>query len=505
MLVDRARKLPVIIWADVGRGLALAAVPVCAWLGVLSMPVLYVAGFLVGLGSVIGWPAYQVFMTERVGRDNLVEANAKIGISDSAAQLVGPGLAGALIQWLTAPIAILLDAVSFFVSAWMLRGIPPARHGRAQGFRGKRLAARSARGSRAVWRNRTLRALAWSLATWQVFRHAYVAVVILFAARELGFSAGHVGVLFMLAGVGSLAAAGAVAPLNARFGVGPTMLAALGGTGVAWLVMGAASGGHVARVGAPSGWGSSCSTSRAMTFFINYLTLRQTVTPDRLLGRVTATMICLTVATAPLGGLAGGWIAEHWGLRATILLAGAGVLAMIPLVAWTSPLAGMRTLPAPAGARRHRKRGRGDGRLRRANPAGARTASNGHGHSPPARMPVCPAHGPKPIMRAATALGESHGDFANAGRHDGVAGQLRPAARRHRDPPHLQAPAQPHAAGDDPQARGKGPAGASGAASGRRSGAPARREDWCSWRWASRFPCSSGSGACRGPSGSSRA
>jgi predicted MFS family arabinose efflux permease len=85
----------------------------------------------------------------------------------------------------------------------------------------------------------------------------------------------------------------------------------------------------------------------AMTFFINYLTLRQTVTPDRLLGRVTATMICLTVSTAPIGGLAGGWIAEHWGLRVTMLLVGAGALAMIPLVAWTSPIGRMRTLPPP--------------------------------------------------------------------------------------------------------------------------------------------------------------
>ncbi len=91
VVIDRFRKLPIIIWADIGRGLALAAVPVCAWLGWLSMPVLYVAGFLVGLGTVLGWPAYQVFMTERVGRERLVEANAKIGISDSAAQLVGPG------------------------------------------------------------------------------------------------------------------------------------------------------------------------------------------------------------------------------------------------------------------------------------------------------------------------------------------------------------------------------------------------------------------------------
>ncbi|HRA24626.1 MAG TPA: MFS transporter, partial [Usitatibacteraceae bacterium] len=345
VLVDRARKLPVIIWADIGRGVALLAVPVCAWLGVLSMPVLYVVGFLVGLGSVVGWPAYQVFMTERVGRDHLVEANAKIAVSDSASQLVGPGLAGALIQWLTAPIAILLDALSFMVSAWMLRGIPPAATD-APKISGESVWREIGEGLAVVWRNKTLRALAWSLSAWQLFRHAYVAVVILFAARELGFSAGHVGLLFMLAGVGSLVAAGAVTPLNARFGFGPTMLAALGGTGVAWLVLGASTGGFVVA-SLTFGLGLFLLDFAAMTFFINYLTLRQTVTPDRLLGRVTATMICLTVATAPLGGLAGGWVAEHWGLRAAILLAGAGALAMIPLVAWTSPLAKMRTLPGP--------------------------------------------------------------------------------------------------------------------------------------------------------------
>ena len=345
VLVDRARKLPVIIWADVGRGLALAAVPAGAWLGVLSMPILYVSGFLVGVGSVVGWPAYQVFMTERVGRENLVEANAKIGLSDSASQLVGPGLAGALIQWLTAPFAILLDAMSFFASAWMLRGIPPAPTDEPK-MSGESVWREIGEGLAAVWRNPTLRALAWSLAAWQAFRHAYVAVVILFAARELGFSAGHVGALFMLAGVGSLASAAVVTPLNERHGFGPTMLAGLGGTGVAWLVMGASAGGHL-LASVTFGLGLFLLDFSAMTFFINYLTLRQTVTPDRLLGRVTATMICLTVSTAPLGGLAGGWIAEHWGLRTTMLLVGAGALAMLPLVAWTSPLARMRTLPPP--------------------------------------------------------------------------------------------------------------------------------------------------------------
>ncbi len=345
VLIDRVRKLPIIIWADIGRGLALASVPVCAWAGWLSMPVLYSAGFLVGLGTVAGWPAYQVFMTERVGRENLVEANAKIGISDSAAQLIGPGVAGALIQWLTAPIAILADACAFLASAALLRGIPPAASD-APKHAGRSVRGEIAEGLEVIWRNGTLRTLAWALAVWNIFRHAYIAIVVLFAVRELGFSAGHVGALFMLAGVGSLAAAGVVKPLNASLGFGRTMLLGLAGTGVAWVAIGLAA---TSPWTGPTifGLGLLLLDFAATLFFVNYLTLRQAVTPDRLLGRVTATMICLTVATAPLGGVAGGWIAEHAGLRATILLAGLGEIALALLVAWASPLVKMRHLPQP--------------------------------------------------------------------------------------------------------------------------------------------------------------
>ena len=345
VLVDRAKKLPIIIASDLGRALALLAVPLCAWAGVLSMPVLYAVGFLVGTGTVIGWPAYQVFMTERVGRANLVEANAKIGVADSAAQLVGPGLAGALIQWLTAPFAILLDACSFAVSAWMLRGIPPAATDAPKGAP-RTVASEIKEGLVAIWQNHTLRAMAWSLGMWQVFRHAFIAIVVLFGARELGFSAGHVGVLFMTAGLGSLAATALTSRLNARFGMGPTMLGGMAGTGIAWIVMGSASGPYwLASI--LFGGGLFLLDLSAMAFFINYLTLRQAVTPDRLLGRVTATMMCLTVSTAPLGGLLGGWIAEHQGLRAAMLFAGVGALLLAPVVTWFSPLAQMRELPGP--------------------------------------------------------------------------------------------------------------------------------------------------------------
>jgi MFS family permease len=345
VIVDRTRKLPVIIAADIGRGLALLAVPICAWFGVLSMAILYIVGFMIGALTVIGWPAYQVFMTERVGRDNLVEANAKIGIADSAAQLIGPGVAGALIQWLTAPFAILLDAFSFFFSAWMLRGIPP-KESDAPKAEPRSLKSEIREGLLVIWHNPTLRAMVWAIGTWQVFRHASIATVVLFAARELGFSAGHVGVLFMTAGLGSLAASGVVAPLNKRFGMGPVMLTGIAGTGISWIII-ASSTGPYWLASLLFGGGLFLLDLGAMTFFINYLSLRQAVTPDRLLGRVTATMICLTVATAPLGGLLGGWIAEHYGLRMAMLFAGLGALILAPFVARFSPLAKMHVLPGP--------------------------------------------------------------------------------------------------------------------------------------------------------------
>ena len=124
VLIDRSHKLPLIIWADIGRGAVLLLIPIASWFNFLSMPILYIASFLVGLGGIIGWAAYQVFMTERIGREHLVEANSRMALADSASQLIGPGIAGALIHWLTAPFAILLDAICFFISALMLRGIP---------------------------------------------------------------------------------------------------------------------------------------------------------------------------------------------------------------------------------------------------------------------------------------------------------------------------------------------------------------------------------------------
>ena len=344
VLVDRSRKLPLIIMADVGRGLALLAVPVAAWFGLLTMSVLYVTGFLVGLGGIIGWAAYQVFMTERVGRANLVEANSRIALSDSSAQLIGPGLAGIFIHWLTAPFAILLDAIAFFTSAWILKSIKPKDSDTPKSLKNDATIWKDAKeGLRLIWNNPVLRSLAWGLAIWQFLKHMYLAIVILFAARDLALSPGKIGAIWMMGGVGFLIASFWVQHANRRFGVGCVMLGGLFSTGIAWLMTATVSPGSWA--GPHLGIAIFVLDLGAMLFFINYLTLRQSVTPDHLLGRVTSTMIFLSIAGAPLGSLAGGVMAELLGLRTTIAVAGAGTLVLGLVLAKFSPLMAMRELP----------------------------------------------------------------------------------------------------------------------------------------------------------------
>ena len=344
VLVDRSKKLPLIIMADVGRGLALLAVPVAAWFGLLSMSVLYVVGFLVGLGGIIGWAAYQVFMTERVGRENLVEANSRIALSDSSAQLIGPGLAGIFIHWLTAPFAILLDAIAFFTSAWMLKGIKDQASDAPKIRKKDATVWQDAKeGLRLIWNNPVLRSLAWGLAIWQFLKHMYFAIVILFAARDLALSPGMIGAVWMLGGVGFLIASFWVQHANRQFGVGRVMLGGLLATGIAWLLIALVSPGSWAAI--HLGVAIFVLDLGAMLFFINYLTLRQSVTPDHLLGRVTSTMIFLSIACAPLGSLAGGAMAEIFGLRTTIGVAGVGGLLLCMVLAKFSPLSAMHELP----------------------------------------------------------------------------------------------------------------------------------------------------------------
>jgi hypothetical protein len=174
-----------------------------------------------------------------------------------------------------------------------------------------------------------------------------LAVLILFATRDLGLSAGAIGVVYACGGMGCLLAAASAERLSHRFGVGTAIVGGLVLTAVGWQAYGLVSG--PAWLTAPAlGLAMLVFDFGSVTWGINYLALRQAITPDRLLGRMTATMRFLTVAAAPLGSVAGGALATAIGLRATLLAIGAlGLVLALAAVAW-SPVRRHRTLPAVA-------------------------------------------------------------------------------------------------------------------------------------------------------------
>ena len=346
VLLDRVRKLPIVIAADLGRGIALLAIPAAAFTHVLSIEILYVVGFLCGVQNVVGGAAYQVLLAQMAGRKRLVEANAKITLGETSSALIGPGIAGLLIQALTAPFAIVLDALTFFASALMLRRVEARNDVIHTTHRGS-VWAEIHEGLLLVWRSRTLFALALVAGLWQVLHHMQIAVLILFATRDLGLSAGAIGVAYMFGGVGCVIAAANAERLSNRFGVGSIIVYGLLLTAFGWQAFGLVSG---------PPWAATLALGLAMLVFdfgavlygINYLALRQAITPDRLLGRMTATMRFCTVAAAPLGSLIGGSLATGIGLRATLLVVGALGLALAIGAMTTSPFRSHRTLPATA-------------------------------------------------------------------------------------------------------------------------------------------------------------
>jgi MFS family permease len=347
VLIDRVRKLPIVIASDVGRGLALLAIPVAAYFDRLSIEILFAVGFICGVQNVVGGAAYQVLLAQLAGRKRLVEANAKVTLGETPSALVGPGLAGGLIQLLTAPFAILLDACAFFASALMLRRVRAPRDVPHAGSSAS-VTAQIYEGLKLVWNNRTLLALAWLAGLWQILHHMQVAVLILFATRDLGLSPGAIGVTYMFGGLGCVLAAGLAERLTVRFGVGPIIVHGLILTALGWQAFGV--------IGGPV-WFATLALGVAMLVFdfgavlygINYLALRQAITPDRLLGRMTATMRFLTVAAAPLGSLAGGALATAIGLRATLLAIGVLGLVLAGAAVLWSPVRRHRSLPAVVG------------------------------------------------------------------------------------------------------------------------------------------------------------
>jgi MFS family permease len=338
--LDRIRKLPVYVVGELTVACAVATVPLAWWLGWLSITWLYMVGFLIGAVNTTAGSAAQIVLTQIVPRERLVEAHAKNSLATSTAEVSGPGAAGALIKLTGAPIALLANAVLLLISAAILRGVPLKESPSAANAP---FWPALREGLSFVRRHRLLITMASCVGVWEMCSHAATVVQILFATRQLGLTARGVGFSYVALGAGTIGASALGYRLARRIGPGPVMVLGFGICGAGWLLLANAPLNAFGVAGYALmllmyGIG-------AVFIFINFLALRQSVTPGRMLGRMTSTMRWLILLPAGPGALLGGWLGEHFGLRATLSFAGSTAL-LLALTAWRIPvIRNVRTLP----------------------------------------------------------------------------------------------------------------------------------------------------------------
>jgi len=327
--VDRLHRKPILVLGDAGRAVLLASIPVAYAFDVLTIWQLYVVGFCVGVCTVFFDVAYQSYLPSLVERSSLVEGNSKLEISRSAAQLAGPGLAGALIGAITAPYAILLDALSFVGSAGLLLRI------RSSEELPEPAAAPSMRreileGLAYVLGDKFWRPLAITVATSNFFSTLAFAIFLVYAVRSLDLSAEAIGFTFAVSNVGWLLGAVAAGRVSERLGVGGTLVGSTLLFGPSLLLIPAAPQSQpIPFIVA----GLMLATFGGIVFNVTGLSFQQAVTPDRMLGRLNATRRFIVWGVIPLGSLTGGVLASVIGLRPTLWVGAiGGSLSFLPIL-----------------------------------------------------------------------------------------------------------------------------------------------------------------------------
>ena len=346
--VDRLRRRPILIAGDLGRAIAIASIPVAFYFDALTIWQLYLVGFINGILTVFFDVAYQSYLPSVVERDQLVDGNSKLEITRSASQILGPGMAGILIGVLRAPFAMVLDAVSYFVSAlfvtWIRRPEPPvAVHDEVASGPKPSMRQEISVGLRYVIGHRWLRNIAATTGTSNLFGNVVNAILILYLVDERGLGPEAIGFAFSVASVGFLVGALTTNQLTSRIGVGRMLVASSIGFSVSNLPIAFAPDALIWPALAISGLiGGFCGTA----WNINQVSLRQAITPTRMQGKMNATMRFIVWGTIPLGAILGGALGGLIGLHETIIVGSiGGLLAFIPVT--LSSVRHIVTMPEP--------------------------------------------------------------------------------------------------------------------------------------------------------------
>jgi len=342
--VDRMRRKPMMIAADLGRFAVLGSIPLAYAFGVLRLGQVYAVGFLAGVLTVFFDVAYGAYLPSLIPRRRLVDGNAKLEISRSGAQIAGPGLAGLLVQWLGAPTAILADAVSYLASVlflWRVRAPEPAV---ARPEEQLPMGSEIREGLGYVLGHPLLRPLAICTGTLNLASGFFDAIVLVFAVRELDLTAGQIGLILAVGNVGFLVGAFLSARIARALGTGPAIVASALAIALGMALVPLATAGTAVPVLVAYGLVASFG---GVVYNVNARSTTQTITPDRMLGRTIATLRFFVWGTIPLGSLLGGAMGTTLGLRTTLwVAAGTGLVAFLaPLL---SPVRRLRVPEAPA-------------------------------------------------------------------------------------------------------------------------------------------------------------
>lgn len=329
--VDRLRRRPLLIAADLGRALALGSVPAAYWLGALGLAQLYLVALVTSALSILFEVAYRSYLPALVSREELVEGNSKLAATDSVAEMTGTGLAGVIVQALGAPVGVLVDAISFVASAVAVGLIraPERAAPVAEGGAERNALREIGEGLRTIWHDRTLRAVVGAGTTDICFIHIFVAVLTLYFVRELGLSPAMIGFVIAIGGVSSFFGALIADRVIRRWGLGRSFI----GSFVLYRLFTYAipfAAGPYAVVVAILGVSQSLDAA-ATVQQIAQNSLLQTTAPERLLGRVNASFQTLQQGAILLGLLIGGVLGEAIGLRPTMLI---GMTASLLSLLW---------------------------------------------------------------------------------------------------------------------------------------------------------------------------
>ncbi len=340
--LDRWRRRPVLVASDLARALLLAGVGIGTSAGWLGLPALYAAAFGLGCFNFLFGVANAAYLPSLVAREQLLAANSRLKAAEAATEGAAFASAGWLVQWLGAPLALLVDAASFVASALLIGAIrtredPPRAAPRAE----RRMRSEIAVGLREIASSSVLRPIA-SAALLRAFGHQLVGVVyMLFVTRELGFAPGPLGLVFAVGAVSSFGGALLAARAGRRLGPGPAMAAGLAlaaaAIGLLPLAPAASATGLVLLVAHQLGDGAD------VLYDVNERSVRQSLVAADRLGRVTGAIRVGELGVMLLASALGGWIGETLGLRAALTLGAVG-LALAALVIAVSRAGRLRTL-----------------------------------------------------------------------------------------------------------------------------------------------------------------